>query len=155
MPTSEVGDSPTAHIVSALLSASECIELEDPWLAHPSPYTPHDNTVFLSAKPMALPGLPQLCCTSPLRWSSWLSTPVLSLTSDLQSLSLRSQSPSTPNGMQTIISGYRVLVSIDFCVEFSILCLLQGFPVSSAGKESACNAGWIPVLGRSLGEGIG
>ena len=32
-----------------------------------------------------------------------------------------------------------------------------GFPGSSAGKESTCNAGapgWIPELGRSLGEGI-
>ena len=34
----------------------------------------------------------------------------------------------------------------------------QGFPGSSAGKESACNAGdpgLIPGLGRSPGEGIG
>ena len=33
-----------------------------------------------------------------------------------------------------------------------------GFPGSSAGKESACNArdpGLIPGLGRSHGEGIG
>ena len=33
-----------------------------------------------------------------------------------------------------------------------------GFPASSAGKESACNAGdpsLIPVSGRSAGEGIG
>ena len=33
----------------------------------------------------------------------------------------------------------------------------HGFPDSSAGKESVCNAGdpsWIPGLGRSLGEGI-
>ena len=36
--------------------------------------------------------------------------------------------------------------------------MLWGFPGSSAGKESACNAGdpsWIPGLGRSPGEGIG
>ena len=36
--------------------------------------------------------------------------------------------------------------------------VLQGFPYSSAGKESACNAGEsssIPGLGRSPGEGIG
>ena len=35
---------------------------------------------------------------------------------------------------------------------------LGGFPGSSAGKESACNAGdpgLIPGLGRSSGEGIG
>ena len=34
----------------------------------------------------------------------------------------------------------------------------QGFPHSSVGKESACNAGdpgLIPGLGRSAGEGIG
>ena len=34
----------------------------------------------------------------------------------------------------------------------------MGFPGGSAGKESACNVGdpgWIPGLGRSLGEGIG
>ena len=33
----------------------------------------------------------------------------------------------------------------------------KGFPDSSVGKESACNAGdpgWIPGLGRSAGEGI-
>ena len=37
-----------------------------------------------------------------------------------------------------------------------IFCL--GFPDSSFGKESACNAGdpsWIPGLGKSAGEGIG
>ena len=36
--------------------------------------------------------------------------------------------------------------------------LVVGFPGSSAGKESACNAGdlgWIPGLGRSPGEGKG
>ena len=34
----------------------------------------------------------------------------------------------------------------------------SGFPGSSVGKESACNAGdpsSIPGLGRSIGEGIG
>ena len=36
--------------------------------------------------------------------------------------------------------------------------LQRGFPNSSVGKESACNAGdlgSIPVLGRSVGEGLG
>ena len=36
--------------------------------------------------------------------------------------------------------------------------MFLGFPGSSAGKESACNAGdpgWIPGLERSPGEGIG
>ena len=40
---------------------------------------------------------------------------------------------------------------------FSIFTKL-GFPASSAGKESACNAGdysSIPGLGRSAGEGKG
>ena len=35
---------------------------------------------------------------------------------------------------------------------------LRGFPDSSVGKESACNAGdpgLIPGLGKSAGEGIG
>ena len=39
-----------------------------------------------------------------------------------------------------------------------LLILCWGFPCSSIGKESACNAGeWgsIPGLGRSLGEGKG
>ena len=34
----------------------------------------------------------------------------------------------------------------------------MGFPCSSAGEESACNAGdpsLIPGLGRSAGEGLG
>ena len=37
-------------------------------------------------------------------------------------------------------------------------CTLGGFPHSSVGKESACNAGdpsLIPGWGRSAGEGIG
>ena len=36
--------------------------------------------------------------------------------------------------------------------------LVDGFPDSSVGKESTCNAGdpgLIPGLGRSAGEGIG
>ena len=36
--------------------------------------------------------------------------------------------------------------------------LILGFPDSSVGKESACNAGYpisIPWSGRSAGEGIG
>ena len=37
-------------------------------------------------------------------------------------------------------------------------CTIQGFPESSVGKESSCNAGdpgSILGLGRSAGEGIG
>ena len=35
------------------------------------------------------------------------------------------------------------------------LVILRGFPGGSDGKESACNAGLIPGLGRSPGEGNG
>ena len=40
----------------------------------------------------------------------------------------------------------------------TLLALVNGFPDSSVGKESACNAGdlgSIPGSGRSTGEGIG
>ena len=43
-------------------------------------------------------------------------------------------------------------------LNFRTLCIYMGFPSSSAGKESACNAGSlgsIPGSGRSSGEGIG
>ena len=48
-------------------------------------------------------------------------------------------------------------------VPFCLLRILHfaghlGFPGSSVGKESTCNAGdpgWIPELGRSPGEGMG
>ena len=42
--------------------------------------------------------------------------------------------------------------------EFHSFIRLNGFPDSSVGKESTCNAGdpsWIPRLARSAGEGIG
>ena len=41
---------------------------------------------------------------------------------------------------------------------FFLILSLSGFPDSSVGKESACNAGdsgLIPGSGRSAGEGIG
>ena len=44
------------------------------------------------------------------------------------------------------------------CPTFCDPNLWLGFPDSSAGKESACNAGdpsLIPGLGRSSGEGVG
>ena len=47
-------------------------------------------------------------------------------------------------------------MSICVCIHISIPISI--FPHSSAGKESACNAGdpgSIPGLGRSAGEGIG
>ena len=43
-------------------------------------------------------------------------------------------------------------------VHFGFFCDILGFPDSSAGKESACNAGdptSIPGSGRSPAEGIG
>ena len=43
------------------------------------------------------------------------------------------------------------------CIKY-IVCIQEGFPDSSVGKESACNAGdpgSIPGLGRSLEEGNG
>ena len=47
----------------------------------------------------------------------------------------------------------------DICI-LLILCIkwMSGFPDSSVGKESACNAGdsgLIPGPGRSAGEGMG
>ena len=49
---------------------------------------------------------------------------------------------------------YLCIVSI----QLAVAIITWGFPGSSAGKESACNAGdpgSIPGLGRSPGEGIG
>ena len=47
---------------------------------------------------------------------------------------------------------------LEISLDFLLLHLTLGFPDSSVGKESACNAGdpgSIPGLGRSTGEGIG
>ena len=47
---------------------------------------------------------------------------------------------------------------VDIYIYICMYILCKGFPGSSAGKESACNAGdpgLIPGLGRSPGEGIG
>ena len=47
-------------------------------------------------------------------------------------------------------------VHFSFDVELQRCMVCTGFPDSSAGKESACNAGdpgLIPGLGRSAGEG--
>ena len=46
--------------------------------------------------------------------------------------------------------------SLMYCLQ--LLCTTEGFPCSSVGKESACNAGdpgSIPGSGRSPGEGNG
>ena len=47
---------------------------------------------------------------------------------------------------------------LHLCIFIEVVFKNQGFPGSSAGKESACNAGdpgSIPGSGRSSGEGIG
>ena len=56
------------------------------------------------------------------------------------------------NGNTDVTSYYSPLLLKNLCP-----CPMMGFPDSSAGKESACNAGdpgSIPGLGRSTGEGI-
>ena len=58
---------------------------------------------------------------------------------------------SRPPGWQ----GFKLFYSRDLITQVTTACLL-GFPCSSAGKESACNAGDLgsfPGLGRSPGEG--
>ena len=50
------------------------------------------------------------------------------------------------------------IISLSLVRLLSSLPGIMGFPHSSVGKESACNAGdpgLIPGLGRSAGEGIG
>ena len=53
------------------------------------------------------------------------------------------------------------ILSENLILHYTLLLALSsvmGFPDSSVGKESACNAGdpsSIPLLGRSPGEGIG
>ena len=46
--------------------------------------------------------------------------------------------------------------SYDLCVKIGFIKETLGFPCDSAGKESACNEGYlgsIPGIGRSSGEG--
>ena len=53
--------------------------------------------------------------------------------------------------------GERVITSCSLSQLLKI-CISKGFPDSSVGKKSVCNAGdlsSIPELGRSAGEGIG
>ena len=55
--------------------------------------------------------------------------------------------------------GFPLLISrFSLVIYFIRSSICMGFPGSSAGKESACNAGdpgSIPGLGRSPGEGMG
>ena len=78
---------------------------------------------YLHGRPRFFCGLPQLYHTNPFRLSSWQSLPVLSLGSDLQSLSLSFQPLPTLEGMQTSVSGWAVVVSFHPCVKFSQHCL--------------------------------
>ena len=56
------------------------------------------------------------------------------------------------------MSYFTIFVNLRQTVLFECALPYLGFPDSSAGKESTCNAGdpsWIPRLGRSAGERIG
>ena len=53
-------------------------------------------------------------------------------------------------------SNYLHSIYIVYTMIDTVLDIIMGFPDSSAGKESPCNArdlGWIPGLGRSPGDG--
>ena len=52
-----------------------------------------------------------------------------------------------------------LIFSKDYHVNVKLIqtIIIKGFPDSSVGKESTCNAGdpgWIPGSGRSAGEGV-
>ena len=67
---------------------------------------------YLSGWHRLFPGVPRLCCTRPFRLSSWHSTPVLSLWSNLQSLSLNTQPPLSMTGELTNVSDWEVLSAL-------------------------------------------
>ena len=77
---------------------------------------------YLHGRPRFFCELPQLYHPSPLSLSSWQSLPVLSLGSDLQSLSLSSQPLPALEDRQTSVSGWAVVISFHPCVEFSQYC---------------------------------
>ena len=74
----------------------------------------------------------------------------------LHNLALEPHSPPKGRGAQGKLSShFLVSESSDFKLNHPSS---PGFPGSSAGKESACNAGdpsWIPGSGRTPREGIG
>ena len=83
-------------------------------------------------RPRPFPGLPQLCSTSPLRVSSWQSTPILSLGSDPRSLSLSTQPPLAALSMQTASQLGSAARHWSFCQILSALSsthLLLCFPL--------------------------
>ena len=73
--------------------------------------------------------------------------------------------------MFSLLKNYLAIHSVKCCIYFInwitvysllkiyfYLCIFTGFPHSSVGKSSACNAGdpgWIPGSGRSSGKGNG
>ena len=68
------------------------------------------------------------------------------------------------NIIDIIYQYYNINIAINISILSILLSIWQpdltnlGFPDSSVGKESACNAGdpgSIPGLGRSIGKGIG
>ena len=79
-------------------------------------------TSHLSGRPRLSPGLLQLCCTSPLRLSSQPLTPVLSLESDPQILSLTQHL--VPSCWVRHAEKHLRLGSAGLCAEFSPFCLL-------------------------------
>ena len=67
------------------------------------------------------------------------------------------QTPSN-NHLKTLNPSSGGLVTVTFVISFVHQHFLDGFPDSSVGKESTCNAGdssSIPGLGRFSGEGTG
>ena len=87
-----------AHLQSSFRRCSE-----SPLLTHPETMVSH-----LLGRSRVFPGLPpgELWCTNSLQAVFIQPTPVLSLGSDLRSPSLSSQSPPSPAGEQTSLSGW-------------------------------------------------
>ena len=81
----------------------------------------------------------------------------------LQADCLPFEPPEKPNpgwvwGQDARNSFCFIILVVTFHFHIYIIFIVLGFPGSSAGKESTCNAGdpgLIPGLGRSPGEGIG
>ena len=103
---------PGAHVGAALLPVS-ARRRKLLWWDRPSACTPPTMVPFLSGKARLLPGLPHLWCTSPFRLVFIQPTPVPSLGSDLQSLSLSTQPPPTPACEKASISVQGVPVGTD------------------------------------------
>ena len=117
IPTSVVtdrsrGSSHLWHLQRLHLAVCELVELE----------LPCDNDLLPPWEAQVFLWTPSAVSYSPLRLSSWQSLPVLSLGSDLQSLSLTSQPLPALEDRQTSVSGWAVVISFHPCVEFSQYC---------------------------------